>query len=37
MKNIIDFANSTIDAFVKCDYWPKCQWFGIVAIYSPQP
>lgn len=31
MKNIIDFANSTIDACVKCDYRPKCQWFGIVA------
>lgn len=31
MNNIIDFANRTIDACVKCTYRPKCRWFGIVA------
>ena len=31
MNNILEFANKTIDACVKCDFRPKCKWFGIVA------
>lgn len=31
MKEIIDFANQTIDACLHCAYRPKCKWFGIVA------
>lgn len=31
MVNIIEFANNTIDACVKCNIRPNCKWFGIVA------
>lgn len=31
MNNIIDFANRTIDACVKCNIRQNCRWFGIVA------